>query len=127
FDEDGPGPALPSLILGGAFGISTPAGLARGVVKWDGLGWSALGGGLDGPVYALQIFDEDGPGPMLPALFAGGQFHDPLPRSLHATVARFTGGAWTMLPHWPALVGTPECRALAAFDQDGTGPATEAL
>ena len=64
--DDGSGPAL---FIGGSFSLAGTVP-ANNVVKWDGLAWSALGGGFDGQVTAMAVYD-DGNGP---ALYAGGNF-----------------------------------------------------
>lgn len=62
-----------ALYVGGAF-ITAGGVTVNRIARWDGETWSALGGpsgiGMDGPVYALCVFD-DGSGP---ALYAGGNF-----------------------------------------------------
>jgi hypothetical protein len=64
--DDGSGEAL---YVGGRF--SAIGGVtARRIVRWDGLVWTELDGGVDGSVNGLLVFD-DGNGP---ALFASGGF-----------------------------------------------------
>ena len=65
FDDGGD----PALYVAGRF---TTAGeiSANYIAKWDGAGWSPVGGGMDATVWALATFD-DGSGP---ALYAGGAF-----------------------------------------------------
>jgi len=61
FDANG------NLYVGGSF--TTAGGIpANNVAKWDGSSWSAVGGGLNGTVYALIIGDSDN------QLYAGGDF-----------------------------------------------------
>jgi hypothetical protein len=72
YDEDGPGPALPT-VFGG---VTYPPGL----YKWTGHSWDVVGGGLSvrsGVIFcaALKVVDEDGPGPGRPSLLAGGFFN----------------------------------------------------
>lgn len=121
--DDGTGPAL---YVGGIF---TEAGgiPAANVARWDGMTWTALGAGTDGPhwptfggVRAMAVYD-DGTGP---ALYVGGDFT--LAGGLQATyIARWDGQQWSSVgggmsggvtPHPPIV------RALAVFD-DGAGPA----
>lgn len=73
-----------TLYLGGNF---TQAGgtAAAHVVAWNGSAWSALGAGLDGPVYALAM--DSG------ILYAGGDFT--------GKVARWDGSAWSVIPDGP--------------------------
>lgn len=104
-------------------GIIAAGGIpAHHVARWNGDGWSALeagfvGAGLDGHVYALELFD-DGSGP---ALFAAGWIASgggvPL-----ANIGRWDGVAWHALdgPVGDGIDGT--VYALAVFD-DGAGPA----
>jgi hypothetical protein len=96
----------PALYAGGSF---TAAGsvAAQGVAKWDASGWSPLGAGLAGTVYALAPFD-DGSGARM---VAGGL----LP---NGNVAQWTSSAW--MPLDAGVIG--QVRALAVFD-DGNGAA----
>jgi hypothetical protein len=60
------------------------------------------------------VFDDDGPGPNPPALYAGGFFGATSQR----TVVRWNGSSWT-------TIGTPfnfVVNSLVAFDADGPGP-----
>lgn len=64
---------------------------ASRVAAWDGVSWSALGGGANSTVYALKTYDDgSGKGP---ALFMGGVFTSPVP-----SVARWNGTVWDSLP-----------------------------
>ena len=111
--DDGSGPAL---YAGGDFQQASGV-LVRGIAKWDGSSWSALGSGLSGEpvdlVNGLAVFD-DGSGP---ALFATGGF-------THAGgvlvnhVAKWDGASWSALGSGLDNYGI----ALTVFD-DGTGPA----
>jgi hypothetical protein len=74
FDDDGDGPNPPALYAVGQF--QTAGGIAAPyIAKWDGVAWSDVGGGLNDFAGTLAVFDEDGPGPRLPALYAGGLFN----------------------------------------------------
>lgn len=103
--DDGSGLAL--YAAGGFTSLSgTPA---ASVAKWDGISWTALGGGLVGFVNQLCVFD-DGSGPALYAAGSLGGF----------SVRRWTGAIWA-----PVIGGsTPAVptSALAVFDT-GSGPA----
>jgi hypothetical protein len=106
--------AGPALYVGGAFTVagSVPA---SGVAVWDGVGWSAIGQEIAGPVYALALFD-DGTGP---ALFAGGNFSlagEPDAGDL----ARWNGERWE--PAGMSARGSGFVRTLAVIDI-GDGPA----
>lgn len=87
--DDGSGPAL---YVGGNFteidGIPGTAYIAR----WDGLGWSAVGSGMNGGVAALTVHD-DGTGA---ALYAGGGFQMAGGQPA-ARIASWDGVAWSAL------------------------------
>lgn len=64
--DDGRGPAL---YVAGEF--TTAGGLpVNNIMRWDGQGWSSVGGGMNREVMSLLSYD-DGSGP---ALYAGGPF-----------------------------------------------------
>ncbi|MEM7582377.1 MAG: hypothetical protein AAF560_03275, partial [Acidobacteriota bacterium] len=90
--DDGGGEAL---YAGGDF-LSIGGVLTSSVAKWDGTSWSAvgagLGGGVDGIVWALEVFDDGGG----PALYAGGFFSTAggVPAS---SIAKWDGTSWTAL------------------------------
>jgi trimeric autotransporter adhesin len=94
FDEDGAGPAPAKLFACGLFtqANSTPA---NRVIRLDGTQWTQVGTGLITEVYALHVFDYDGPGigSNPPSLYAGGLFNSPLPQY----VARWDGKSWSSL------------------------------
>jgi trimeric autotransporter adhesin len=111
-DGSGGGPAL---YAGGDF--STAGGAVAGnIARWDGSSWSSVGGGTDGPVRALAVFDDGTGGG--PALYAGGEF-------THAggvaanSIARWDGTAWSALGS--GMSGSSGVLALAVYN-DGTGP-----
>lgn len=64
--DDGSGAAI---YAGGSFSLSGSQSV-KGVAKWNGASWSALGSGLNGASQSLHAFD-DGRGS---ALFVGGSF-----------------------------------------------------
>ncbi len=108
--DDGSGPAL---YAAGAFDLPDGSNIAR----WDGTGWSAVGGGVDGQVEGLQVFD-DGSGP---ALYAAGSFAT-VGGVPAAFVARWDGQAWSAVGDGP-----PEsARKLVVFDE-GDGERLYAL
>jgi len=85
---------------------------ANRVARWDGAGWSEVGGGLGGSVFALAVYD-DGSGP---ALYAGGTFQSAggVPAS---RVARWDGVSWS-----PLASGVDgSVLALTVFDDHGLG------
>jgi hypothetical protein len=109
--DDGRGPALYA-----AGGFSSAGGVAsRGVAKWDGSAWSAVGGGVAGSVSALEVFD-DGSGE---ALFVGGSFSAAGTTSIRS-IAKWNGSSWSALG--TGVSSFSDIRALAVFD-DGDGPA----
>ena len=126
-DDDGPGPNLPALYAGGLFSHAPGGVSAFGIARWDGTAWSALGAGCqnldnDLGVAALAVFDDDGSGPDLPALYAAGDFNQaggvPMNR-----IGRWDGASWS-----PLGSGTNDAvHALAVWDDDGAGPHPSAL
>ncbi len=122
FDDDGPGPRPPALYVGGGF-LYAGGTLVRHIARWDGVSWELLGEGISsGPVKSLCVFDEDGPGPMKPALFVGGVFAfaggQPLPY-----LARWDGQKWTSVGG--GINST--VLAMTVYDDDGPGPRPPAL
>jgi hypothetical protein len=119
FDVDGPGPEPASLIACG--NLSVPGG-GYTVMRLAGTAWSRLADaptsfGSNAVGYSLATFDEDGSGPLPPALYVGGQ-------KLNAqgcVVMKLAGAAWQ-----PQFNGggtfDQAASAFATFD-DGTGPA----
>ena len=107
--DDGSGPAL---YAGGEFTAEGEGGTdLHGVAMWGGASWLPLANGLDGPVYALAVFD-DGTGP---ALFAGGEFTVAGGQPAN-NIAKWDGESWSVVG-----VGTDgPVRALNTYD-DGNG------
>lgn len=124
FDDDGPGPNPPSLYVGGQSLGTVDAMAHSGVAKWDGATWSSVGSANHGAVnvFALCVFDEDGDGPGLPALIAGGTFSS-IGGVSAQFVAKWDGAAWSALGSGPTLF--PTC--MTTFDEDGEGPGAPAL
>ncbi len=77
------------LYVGGSFTEAGGKEVGR-VARWDGSSWSAVGTGMNGPVYGLTVHD-DGSGP---ALYACGLFTTADGRAAHA-VARWDGRTWS--------------------------------
>src|SRR5262245_17394630 len=95
-----------SLLVGGAF---TAAGgvVLNHIARWDGFQWSGMGGGLDGDVRCLLVFN-DGTGA---AVYAGGDFS--------GAVARWSANSWQAIGS--ALNGG--VHSMAIYDPPGpTGP-----
>lgn len=121
FDEDGWGPGLPSLFVGGTF--TTAGGVTvSGLARWDGTAWHDVGGGVTGDsasVYALAVVDLDGDWKTPALLYVGGDFTTAgaIPA---ANIACWNGSTWSELG-----LGTAGnfglVRALAAFPTDPTG------
>lgn len=81
------------LYAGGSF---TSAGgmLLNRIAKWNGASWSAVGGGMDGMVRALVVFDDgSGNGP---ALYAGGSFTTADSVTVNG-IAKWNGVSWAPL------------------------------
>ncbi len=69
--DDGSGPAL---YAAGKFTASGSTPLNH-IARWDGTAWQPLGQGIfGGDVQGLGVFDDDGAGPLPPALYAVGNF-----------------------------------------------------
>lgn len=64
---------------------------AISIARWDGTGWSALGNGFDGPVYALALASDG-------TLYAGGEFtNDSDGQTAFAYLASWDGTTWTQV------------------------------
>jgi hypothetical protein len=110
FDEGhGAGPVL---FAGGHITVAGSVA-ANFIARWDGSAWSTVGGGTNGLVDSLAVFD-DGSGT---ALYVAGQFSSAGSGAVNGSVARWNGTSWSN-------VGTPPSGVLGivTFD-DGTGPA----
>jgi hypothetical protein len=81
--------AGPRLVVGGSFTSAANVPNTRGVAVWDGTSWSALGAGIAGTVYDVELHDE-GSGPRL---FAAGNFLNS-GAPFVTGVARFNSGTW---------------------------------
>ncbi|MFY9340886.1 MAG: hypothetical protein WAT39_00260, partial [Planctomycetota bacterium] len=74
------------LVVGGSFGLSTPAGLAVNVARWDGTDWWPLGGGLNDAVRCLAPAANGD-------VLAAGDFGT----GAFGRVARWDGLGWSIL------------------------------
>ncbi|OWY71544.1 hypothetical protein B7486_07605 [cyanobacterium TDX16] len=124
-DEDGDGPGVATLFVGGAFYYDAPEGFTDGIVKWDGTEWHKVSNGAGGEaIRVLKAIDEDGDGSAHAMLYAGGDF-DSINGIGANRLARFDGADWSL------LVGTgglnERVNALLRFDEDGAGPMPEYL
>ncbi len=125
FDDDGPGERPAALHAAGDF--YHVGGLFTGkIARFNGTAWepvsvSAYPAGA--PVHALCVYDEDGSGPQIPVLFAGGTFTMQGLTSVRR-IARWDGQQWSGVG---GGVGSGAVEALCVFDEDGDGPARECL
>ncbi len=108
--DDGSGPAL---FVGGRFTWAGGAP-AAGIARWDGLEWSAVGGGIDGTARALAVSDVgDGLGAMM---HAAGQFG--IAGGVDASnVARWDGLGWSAVGEAGLVDGANgPVHAIASFE-----------
>jgi hypothetical protein len=121
WDDDDTGPHLPALYAAGYFSMAGGIS-AKNVAKWDGASWSPLGGGVDFEAYAMDVFDDDGDGPNLPALYVGGMFWYAGGVRVNQ-IARWDGSSWSALG--AGMNGI--IHAVRSYDDDGPGPHPAAL
>jgi hypothetical protein len=134
FDPDGPGPKPLSLFVGGEF-YAAGDKTAFFIAIWDGTDWFPAGQGFNESVDCLAIYDDDGPGPHAPSLYASGLFSGPYGETWSAHgdgsfggVARWNGSDWE--PVGQGMRGFwygNEVFKLAQFDRDGDGPEPPSL
>lgn len=107
-----------NLIVAGAF--ETAGGVpARSIARWDGSGWSALGGGLGGTVRALARWETT----QGPQLFAAGDFQfSDASFVVHRGIGRWDGTRWLPVSGRRSGAPTGSYLTLAVHD-DGTGTA----
>jgi hypothetical protein len=86
------------LYAGGGFGF-TGTTLVNRIAAWNGTTWAGLGSGVNGPVFGLESFDEDGGGSLGAKLVAVGTFTGAgsLPGGTVNRVARWNGATWERL------------------------------
>ncbi|MFM9055939.1 MAG: T9SS type A sorting domain-containing protein [Bacteroidota bacterium] len=105
-----------------AAGYFTDAGGVRSqVVKWNGLDWDTLNGGMIlGTVRELAVYRD--------TLYAGGDFSDPTTFAPHYII-RWNGSAWEPVPNgvnyrvWALEVYNDELYVGGDFSATGTGAA----
>jgi len=120
FDDDGSGPNPPSLFVGGRFTLAGTTAV-HNLARWDGSAWQDVGGGTNAIIYAMTVFDDDGPGPNMPALYIGGEFTLVGGSVSAARVASWNGTSWSPLAG--GIGGSvPFVSAFAVFDEDGDAP-----
>lgn len=107
-----------NLVAGGTF--TSVSGVPAGrIASWNGIAWSEVGGGVDGPllvgdpvrVAALQVWDN--------RLIVGGKFETAGTKDIHY-IASWNGNQWHDLEPTgsPPLVVTGPVKALAAYNGD---------
>jgi hypothetical protein len=111
-DGSGDGPAL---YVGGSFMFL--GGAENNIAKWNPVSrtWSSVGVGVNGPVYALAVFDDgSGSGP---ALYAGGAFTATADNgtSVHH-IERWNGDSWH-----PVSMGMDDAVYVLKMFDDGLG------
>jgi hypothetical protein len=85
--------------------------LTPNIFAWDGLTWSVIGGGTNGSVRSLAVFDPDGPSPLPELLILGGGFTTAGGQQARG-IAAWDGNAW--LTMGAGVNGRPE--SMAIFD-----------
>lgn len=133
YDEDGGGPNPPTLVAGGSFTWASSRPV-RNIARWHPWtqSWSSVGlsgeNELDGPVWALVEYDDDGAGPNPPVLVAGGEFTTAFGVSTRS-IARWNPrtGAWSAFGSGSSNGMNGPVYALAVHDADGAGPERPAL
>ena len=134
FDPDHAGP-LPAMVHAAGYLVSTTILNLGNLARWTGTEWQSIAGpapasaGVQHPVQALQVWDDDGAGPNEPALFAAGRFTNiwpvqPLSTIPYRRVAKWTGEGWEQMA---GGIDTSDAFDLMLFDPDGAGAATERL
>lgn len=118
WDDDGPGPQPPQLVVSGYF-TQVAGGLANHVARWDGRTWSAMGTGLPTQAYGMVTWDPDGGGPQGACLVAGG--YSP---GLYGYVKRWNGVQWVSLMEGSSIYNVWD---VSIWDPDGSGPLAESL
>ncbi len=110
----------PALYAGGPFNFIGGV-LVRGLGRWDGATWSAVPGWTDGSLFALAVHDDDGPGQLQSALFAGGHFTSVAGLTANH-IARWDGQSWSPLNGGVSGQGLfTKVDAMGVFDEDGPG------
>lgn len=119
WDPDGPGPAAPQVVVGGEFDHAGPTSAGH-IAGWDGSSWHEVGGGLNGTVNALTVWDPDGNGPLFPQLVAAGNFTSTVSGGeVLNGIARWDGASWHAFSTGFEGAGPS---GLGTWDLDGVGP-----
>jgi hypothetical protein len=113
WDPDGAGPRPPVVVAGGAFRIAGRS-LVSNIAAWDGTRWRDMGGGVDGAVRALTVYQGE--------LVAGGEFTT-AGGVATVGVARWDGSAWHGLSGGvtPVVLGTERPPAVTAVAEYNGG------
>ena len=106
FDDDGPGPNPPYLVIVGTF-TAAEGTLAQNVAKWDGVSLSP-GPRYNGQILSLQAFAGNGAGPAI--LFAGTA----------AGLVKLSGTSWSDYAWVSANLTTSMVRSLCVYAPGGT-------
>ncbi len=120
FDCDAEGP-LPACLY--ACGSMNLRGTRRQIARFDGVAWNQLDSRFSSSsdrLFDMLVFDEDGPGPALPALYVAGQVSGLIP-----FVAKWDGSDWADIPIGAEQQGS--VYDLESWDPDGPGPALPTL
>jgi hypothetical protein len=120
FDEDGVGPLPPTLYAGGQFQFSGVTS-AKYLAEWTGTQWVGITSQFTTNVTAMAVYDEDGAGPLSPALFVahGDSWYPPY-------LGRWSGGAWSEVGNSLSQLNQPVL-TLAVIDPDQGGPSPSVL
>ena len=79
---------LGNIYIGGEF--SSIQGIpAKGIAKWNGTAWSALGSGINGDIFAIAVSGND--------VYVGGSFNVAVSDGMARNVAKWDGTAWTRM------------------------------
>ena len=79
---------LGNIYIGGEF--SSIQGIpAKGIAKWNGTAWSALGSGINGRINAIAVSGND--------VYVGGSFNVAVSDGMARNVAKWDGTAWTRM------------------------------
>jgi trimeric autotransporter adhesin len=122
FDDDADGPRRSALYATGMF-ATVDGVIVNGIARFDGSEWSPLGVGLTpnyNRAWALAVFDEDGPGPLAPALFVGGEFESAGGIGARG-LARWDGQFWSAVADQQGGVVDGAVYTLCVWDPDGPG------
>jgi len=98
---------LGNIYVGGEF--SSIQGIpAKGIAKWDGATWSALGSGVSGAVYAISVSGND--------VYVGGAFNT-AGGIASRNIAKWNGNSWSAMGNGLGQ-GTHIVRSVAVFGGD---------